>query len=69
MVATVSLSPAVRAQTPPEVLALVDTLQAEIVRLRARVAELENRLRQNSSNSSRPPSSDGPEARTQRRRR
>ncbi len=69
MVATVALSPALRAQTPPEVVALVDTLQAEIVRLQARVAELEGRLRQNSTNSSRPPSSDGPEARAQRRRR
>ena len=39
--------------------ALVERLAAENATLRERVAELEVRLAQNSSNSSRPPSSDG----------
>jgi transposase len=55
--------------TPEEALALVRALWAELVQLRAayaqlqaRVQELEARLGQNSSNSSRPPSADPPQA-------
>jgi transposase len=44
-----------------EALAVVRGLWDEVVRLRARVEELEARLGQNSTNSSRPPSSDPPE--------
>lgn len=42
-----------------QLLALVEELRAENARLVARVAELEARLAQNSTNSSKPPSSDG----------
>ena len=49
-------------QTLDEAMALVPLLWEEIVRLRARVQELEARLGQNSTNSSRPPSSDPPAA-------
>jgi transposase len=42
-----------------QLLALIEHLTAENAALRERVAELEARLGQNSSNSSRPPSSDG----------
>jgi transposase len=42
--------------------ALIAELRAQVAALTARVAELEARLRQNSSNSSRPPSADGPGA-------
>jgi transposase len=41
--------------------ALIAELRAQVAALTARVAELEARLRQNSSNSSRPPSSDAPD--------
>lgn len=41
-----------------EALARIEALEAENARLRARIAELEATLRQNSRNSSRPPSSD-----------
>src|SRR5690242_19261289 len=51
-----------RAATLEEALALLPVLWDEVVRLRARVQELEARLGQNSTNSSRPPSSDQPEA-------
>lgn len=44
-----------------EALAVVRVLWDEVVRLRARVQELEARLGQNSTNSSRPPSSDPPQ--------
>jgi transposase len=50
------------AATPEEALALLRVLWDEVVRLRARVQELEARVGQNSTNSSRPPSSDPPEA-------
>jgi transposase len=50
------------AATLEEALALLPVLWDEVVRLRARVQELEARLGQNSTNSSRPPSSDPPEA-------
>jgi transposase len=45
--------------------ALIAELRAQVAALTARVAELEARLRQNSSNSSKPPSSDAPGARRQ----
>lgn len=56
-----TLSPAVRA-------ALV-ALESEVARLQARVRELEAQLRMDSSNSSRPPSSDPPGRRPRRKRR
>ena len=46
------------ARTPPAVQAVVLTLWEEVQILRARVAALEERLGQNSQNSSRPPSTD-----------
>ena len=48
-------------QTPTyaELLALVSVMHDELVTLRARVEELEAQVRQNSRNSSKPPSSDG----------
>lgn len=48
------------ARTPPAVQAVVLTLWEEVQILRARVAALEERLGQNSQNSSRPPSTDPP---------
>jgi transposase len=51
-------------RTLDEALAVVRVLWDEVGRLRARVQELEARLGQNSSNSSRPPSADPPEAPT-----
>src|SRR5271167_3959993 len=42
-----------------ELVALIQTLSAENAALKARIAELERRLGLNSSNSSKPPSSDG----------
>src|SRR5207253_11499218 len=50
------------AATLEEALALLPVLWDEVVRLRARVQELEARLGQNSTNSSCPPSRDPPEA-------
>ncbi len=44
---------------PPEVEALIAAQAREIERLRAEVAELRRRLEMDSSNSSKPPSSDG----------
>ena len=44
---------------PPEVLELIDSLRREIETLRAENAELRRRLNLDSSNSSKPPSSDG----------
>ena len=43
-----------------ELFALISALKAENAALKARIAELERRLGLDSSNSSRPPSSDGP---------
>jgi transposase len=63
------LTPELRAQTPAPVLALLEAMQTRIHQLQARVAELEARLGQDSTNSSRPPSADPPAARHQRRRR
>ncbi len=48
------------ANTPPAVLELVFALIQEVDRLKKRVEELEARLGQDSSNSSKPPSSDSP---------
>jgi transposase len=45
--------------TYDELLVLVGVMQEELVKLRARVEELEAQLRMNSRNSSKPPSSDG----------
>src|SRR3954470_6965729 len=47
-----------RTETLDEAMALLAMVWEEVVRLRARVQELEARLGQNSTNSSRPPSSD-----------
>ena len=44
---------------PPEAVELIDSLRREIEALRAENAELRRRLGQDSSNSSKPPSSDG----------
>jgi transposase len=44
---------------PAEVADLIASLRAEITALRAEVAELRRRLNLDSSNSSKPPSSDG----------
>jgi transposase len=63
-----SLSAELRAQTPAPVRDLLQAMQVRIDELEARVAELEARLRQNSQNSSRPPSTDALAARQQRRR-
>lgn len=43
----------------PTLLAIIERQAQEIEYLKARVAELEKRLDKNSSNSSKPPSSDG----------
>src|SRR5262249_24743082 len=47
-------------QTPPAVQAYVRTLRDEVAQLQDRVETLETRLQQNSTTSSRPPSSDSP---------
>jgi hypothetical protein len=47
--------------TLDEALVLLAQVCAEVIQLRARVQELEARLGQNSTNTSRPPSSDPPE--------
>lgn len=48
-------------RTPPEAQALILDLQARVTRLEAQVAELLAKLNKNSTNSSKPPSSDGPQ--------
>lgn len=50
----------VRASLPPAVLGYVEALEAMVAGLQAQVVELQARLGQNSTNSSRPPSSDPP---------
>ena len=55
------------AQTPPAVRAYPGALEARLVEQEARIAALEARLRQDSSTSSRPPSSDPPGTQAQRR--
>src|SRR5499425_3275477 len=47
-------------QTPPAVKAYVRTVRDEVAQLQNRVETLETRLQQNSTTSSRPPSSDSP---------
>jgi len=49
------------ASFPPAARAVIATQHERIAQLEARVADLEAKLNQNSSNSSRPPSSDGPQ--------
>jgi len=52
------------AALPPAVLTYIRALETVAARLAARLAELEARLGQNSANSSKPPSSDGPHVKT-----
>ena len=54
------LPPELRAGLPPAVVQFIQALLAENAALQARVAELEARLGRNSTNSSKPPSSDSP---------
>ena len=54
-------------QTPPAVPAYLHTLRHEMGQLQERVASLEARLNQNSTTSSRPPSSDSPYQKPRRR--
>jgi transposase len=54
-------------QTPPAVQAYLHTLRDEMGQLQERVANLEARLNQNSTTSSRPPSSDSPYKKPRRR--
>lgn len=63
----IPLSAELLSRTPPEVIELLlrllpenQALRTEITHLRARIEELEARLNKNSSNSSKPPSSDSP---------
>lgn len=55
-----TLPPELSADLPPAVVAYIRWLEARVGHLDARVAELEARLGQNSTNSSRPPSTDPP---------
>lgn len=57
---TPTLAPILLSSLPAEVVALLTTQARRIAELEALVAELQRRLGQNSSNSSKPPSSDGP---------
>lgn len=57
---TPSLPPGLIPSLPAEVVALLTSQARRIADLEALVADLQRRLGQNSSNSSRPPSSDGP---------
>jgi transposase len=54
-------------QTPPAVQAYLHTLRDEMRQLQERVESLEARLNQNSTTSSRPPSSDSPDTKPRRR--
>ena len=54
-------------QTPPAVQAYLHTLREEMGQLHERVESLEARLNQNSTTSSRPPSSDSPYKKPRRR--
>jgi transposase len=56
------LTPAVLVDLPPPVVALLHWQAAQIDRLTARIAELEARLGKDSTNSSKPPSTDHPHA-------
>lgn len=62
------LPPEVLAALPPAVVALIQWQAAQIDRLTARVAELEGTVGKDSTNSSKPPSSDHPHARPVRPR-
>ena len=55
-----TLPPELLAGLPPAVVEFIQAILAENAALKARVAELEAKLNQNSSNSSKPPSSDPP---------
>src|SRR3954469_9603990 len=57
----------VMAGLAPAVVAYLEALEALVVAHEARIAELEARLRQDSSTSSRPPSSDPPKTQAERR--
>lgn len=63
------LPPDIWDRTPPEAQAYILQLTARVAALEATVQELTERLRQDSSTSSRPPSSDAPERKRPRRRR
>jgi len=54
------LPPELLADLPPAVVAYIRWLEARVAQLESRVADLEARLKQNSTNSSRPPSTDAP---------
>lgn len=62
-------SPQDWAQTPPAVQAYLQTMRHELGQLHDRVDTLEARLKQNSTTSSRPPSSDAPYTKSARRTR
>src|SRR5262245_20920313 len=55
-----TLPPELLADLPPAVVAYIRWLEARVAQLEGRVADLEAKLNQNSTNSSRPPSSDPP---------
>ena len=57
---TPTLPPSLFSSLPAEVVALLTSQGRRIAELEALVADLQRRLGQNSSNSSKPPSSDGP---------
>jgi len=57
-----SLSPEVLAALPPAVLAIIQWQAAQIERLHARIAELEAKVGKDSTNSSKPPSTEHPHA-------
>jgi transposase len=61
---TPSLPPNVLAALPPAVLALIQWQAAQIERLNARLAELEAQVGKDSTNSSKPPSTEHPHAKT-----
>jgi transposase len=64
-----SLPPAIWGALPTEVQMHILALQAQVVALQERVRDLEARLGQDSSNSSRPPSADPPQAAAKGKRR
>ena len=69
MNASLPFSPELWEQTPGEVQAYLRTLEARVVALEATVRDLTERLQQDSRTSSRPPSSDPPQALAKRARR
>jgi transposase len=62
-------SPEVWERLPPEVQAYIRVLEARVEALEVTVRQLQEQLQQNSRTSSRPPSSDSPEALAKRPRR